>query len=93
MTQPTENVHESETIVEGHAHEESREGEQRETVRVSGDDSGHGTDQVAHDQRRNATQPVGQETQQNSAEDASAEEERLGQWRFAGLVANPIVLN
>ena len=93
MTQRTENVHESKAIVEGHAHEESREGEQSETVRVGGDDTGHGADQVAHDQRRNAAQPVGQETQQNSAEDASAEEERLGQWRFAGLVANPIVLN
>jgi hypothetical protein len=93
VTQRTENVHESEAIVEGHAHEESREGEQSETVRVGGDDSGHGTDQVAHDQRRNAAQPVGQETQKNSTEDASAEEECLGQWRLAGLVAYPVVLS
>ena len=58
----TKDVHHGETVVEGHSHQESSEGEEDETLRISRDDTGRGPNQIAQNQRRNTTEPVGQVT-------------------------------
>ena len=88
----TQNVHEREAIVEGHAHEEARKGEQAESCRNGRDDAGQGADQIAQDQGRNAAETVGDEPEDDAAHDTSTEENSLGQRRVAGLVAHPVVL-
>ena len=88
----TENVHQSETVIKGHAEEEAREGKHDEIVREGGDNAGQGADQVAEDQGGDAPVSVGDVTQQQTTGDAAAEEQRLGQWRFTTLIAHPIQL-
>ena len=88
----TENVHKDETIVKGHAHEESRKGKHFKALAEGGDDAGHGADQVAEDEGRDAAEPVGQVAQEDPSDDAAAKENGLGQRGLSRLVAHPVEL-
>lgn len=92
MRQLTEDVHESETVVERHSHEEAGESENAEVVRKRGHNARHRSDQVAKYEGGDAAESVGDEAQQHAADDTAAKEDGLRQRCVTGLVAHPIFL-
>ena len=92
-TNSTQDIRHGEECVVGDAHEKS---EQQEGYVLLGEGGGHARDETEDIGGHDGWNPpvgVSQPAEENHAWDGSTEEEGLGEGRYPGLVAHPVLLH